>query len=102
VLGGAFLSVAHITQLTALQQLDAEYERVADSMGVPFWTLLWRVHLPVCLPAVMQVAGYFFVNAMTTVSAVVFCTRPKPRWPRWPCWPWMTRATSLPPPPWPR
>ena len=36
-----FFSVAHITQLTALQQLDAEYERVADSMGVPFWTLLF-------------------------------------------------------------
>lgn len=72
-----FFSVAHITQLTALQQLDAEYERVADSMGVPFWTLLWRVHLPVCLPAVMQVAGYFFVNAMTTVSAVVFLYSPE-------------------------
>ena len=72
-----FFSVAHITQLTALQQLDHEYERVADSMGVPFWTLLWRVHLPVCLPAVMQVAGYFFVNAMTTVSAVVFLYSPQ-------------------------
>lgn len=72
-----FFSVAHITQLTALQQLDAEYERVADSMGVPFWSLLWRVHLPVCLPAVMQVAGYFFVNAMTTVSAVVFLYSPE-------------------------
>ncbi len=72
-----FFSVAHITQLTALQQLDAEYERVADSMGVPFWTVLWRVHLPVCLPTVMQVAGYFFVNAMTTVSAVVFLYAPE-------------------------
>ncbi|QNN56045.1 putative 2-aminoethylphosphonate ABC transporter permease subunit [Diaphorobacter ruginosibacter] len=72
-----FFSVAHITQLTALQQLDSEYERVADSMGVPFWTLLWRVHLPVCLPVVAQVAGYFFVNAMTTVSAVVFLYSPE-------------------------
>ncbi|MDR0224964.1 MAG: putative 2-aminoethylphosphonate ABC transporter permease subunit [Burkholderiaceae bacterium] len=71
-----FFSVAHITLLTALQQLDAEYERVADSLGVPFWTLLWRVHLPVCLPVLMQVAGYFFVNAMTTVSAVVFLYSP--------------------------
>lgn len=44
---------------------------------MPFWTLLWRVHLPVCLPAVMQVAGYFFVNAMTTVSAVVFLYSPE-------------------------
>ena len=72
-----FFSVAHITQLAALQQLDAEYERVADSLGVAFWTLLWRVHLPVCMPVVMQVAGYFFVNAMTTVSAVVFLYSPE-------------------------
>ena len=70
-------SVAHITQLTALRQLDREYERVAESLGVPFWKTLWRVHLPVCLPALLQVAGYFFVSAMTTVSAVVFIYSPE-------------------------
>jgi iron(III) transport system permease protein len=72
-----FYSVAHITQLAALQQLDAEYERVADSLGLPFWHMLWRVHLPVCLPTVVQVGGYFFVNALTTVSAVVFLYSPE-------------------------
>lgn len=70
-------SVAHITQLTALRQLDREYELVAESLGVPFWKTLWRVHLPVCLPALLQVAGYFFVSAMTTVSAVVFIYSPE-------------------------
>lgn len=70
-------SVAHITQLTALRQLDREYEGVAESLGVPFWKTLWRVHLPVCLPAMLQVAGYFFVSAMTTVSAVVFIYSPE-------------------------
>jgi iron(III) transport system permease protein len=70
-------SVAHITQLTALRQLDPEYELVTQSLGVPFWQTLLRVHLPVCLPAVLQVAGYFFVNAMTTVSAVVFIYSPE-------------------------
>lgn len=70
-------SVAHITQLTALRQLDREYELVAESLGVPFWKTLWRVHLPVCLPAMLQVAGYFFVSAMTTVSAVVFIYSPE-------------------------
>ncbi len=72
-----FFSVAHITQLAALQQLDAEYERAAQALGIPFWSMLWRVHLPVCLPTLMQVAGYFFVNAMTTVSAVVFIYSPE-------------------------
>ena len=70
-------SVAHITQLTALRQFDREYELVAESLGVPFWKTLWRVHLPVCLPALLQVAGYFFVSAMTTVSAVVFIYSPE-------------------------
>lgn len=72
-----FFSVAHLASLTALRQLDHEYERVAESMGVPFWRTLWRVHLPVALPTVLQVGGYFFVNAMTTVSAVVFLYSPQ-------------------------
>jgi iron(III) transport system permease protein len=71
-----FFSVAHITQLTALRQLDAEYELVSESLGLPFWKTLWRVHLPIALPTLMQVAGYFFVNALTTVSAVVFLYSP--------------------------
>jgi iron(III) transport system permease protein len=71
-----FFSVAHLTQLTALRQLDREYEFVAESLGVPFWRTVLGVHLPVCLPAMLEVAGYFFVNAMTTVSAVVFLYAP--------------------------
>ncbi|MDM0075906.1 putative 2-aminoethylphosphonate ABC transporter permease subunit [Variovorax sp. J2P1-59] len=72
-----FFSVAHLTSLTALRQLDREYELVSESMGVPFWRTLWRVHVPVALPTVLNVAGYFFVNAMTTVSAVVFLYSPQ-------------------------
>ncbi|MET3478586.1 putative 2-aminoethylphosphonate ABC transporter permease subunit [Variovorax atrisoli] len=72
-----FFSVAHLTSLTALRQLDREYELVSESMGVPFWRTLWRVHLPVALPTVINVGGYFFVNAMTTVSAVVFLYSPQ-------------------------
>lgn len=71
-----FFSVAHLTLLSALRQLDREFEVVADSLGVPFWQTAWRVHLPVCLPALVEVAGFFFVNAMTTVSAVVFLYSP--------------------------
>jgi len=72
-----FFSVAHLTSLTALRQLDREYELVSESMGIPFWRTLWRVHLPVALPTVLNVGGYFFVNAMTTVSAVVFLYSPQ-------------------------
>ena len=71
-----FFSVAHLTQLAALRQLDREFEAVSASLGVPFWRTMWRVHLPVCAPTVIDVAGYFFVIAMTTVSAVVFLYGP--------------------------
>jgi iron(III) transport system permease protein len=71
-----FYSVAHLTMLASLRQLDREYELVAESLGVPFWRTALTVHLPVSLPAIVDVAGYFFVNAMTTVSAVVFLYAP--------------------------
>jgi iron(III) transport system permease protein len=49
---------------------------VSASLRVPFWRTFGRVTLPVCLPAVLDIAMYLFVNAMTTVSAVVFLYAP--------------------------
>jgi iron(III) transport system permease protein len=31
-----------------------------------------RVTVPICMPAVLDITIYLFVNAMTTVSAVIF------------------------------
>ena len=62
----------HLTALTAFKSLDAEYEFVSASLKVPFYRTFWQVTLPICLPAVLDISVYFFVNAMTTVSAVVF------------------------------
>ncbi|MDQ2632545.1 MAG: putative 2-aminoethylphosphonate ABC transporter permease subunit [Pseudomonadota bacterium] len=67
-----FYTVSHLTALTALKQMDAEFEPVADSLKQPFQKLFFRVTVPVCLPAILDISIYLFVNAMTTVSAVVF------------------------------
>jgi iron(III) transport system permease protein len=67
-----FYTVGHLTALTALKQIDAEFEPVASSLRQPFWRLFARVTVPVCLPAILDISIYMFVNAMTTVSAVVF------------------------------
>ena len=72
-----FYSSSHLTALTALKQLDAEFESVSASLKVPFYKTFWRVTVPVCLPAVIDIARYYFVNAMTTISAVVFLYSPK-------------------------
>jgi iron(III) transport system permease protein len=41
-------------------------------MGVPFYKTFMKVTVPMCLPAILEVAMYYFVNAMVTVSAVIF------------------------------
>ena len=33
--------------------------------------------VPVCLPSIIDISRYYFVNAMTTISAVVFLYSPK-------------------------
>jgi iron(III) transport system permease protein len=67
-----FYTVSHLTALTALKQMDREFEPVAASLKQPFHKLFFRVTVPVCLPAILDISIYLFVNAMTTVSAVVF------------------------------
>ncbi|MDQ0861730.1 putative 2-aminoethylphosphonate ABC transporter permease subunit [Bacillus sp. V2I10] len=67
-----FYSVSFITATTALKKLDKEFELVSESMGVPFYKTFMKVTVPMCLPAILEVAMYYFVNAMVTVSAVIF------------------------------
>lgn len=67
-----FYTVSHLTATTALKQLDHEFEAVSASLKVSLLRTMSRVTLPVCLPAVLDISIYLFVNAMTTVSAVIF------------------------------
>ncbi len=67
-----FYTVSHLTAVTALKQMDNEFESVSASLKQPFYKLFARVSVPVCLPAILDISIYLFVNAMTTVSAVVF------------------------------
>jgi iron(III) transport system permease protein len=72
-----FYTTGHLTAVTALKALDAEFEAVSASLKVPFWVTLRRVTLPICTPAMIDIARYFFINAMTTISAVVFLYSPE-------------------------
>jgi iron(III) transport system permease protein len=67
-----FYTVAHITAVTALKQIDGEFEAVSASLKVPFWRTFRRVTVPICMPAILDIMVYMFVNALTTVSAVIF------------------------------
>lgn len=72
-----YYTVPHLTAMTALKQLDAEFEAVSASLKVPFYKTFMRVTFPVCLPAIFDIWIYLFLNAMTTVSAVVFLWGPQ-------------------------
>ena len=72
-----FYTVSHLTCLTALKQLDPEFEAVSLSLKTPVWRTVGKVTLPGCLPALLDVGSYLFLNAMTTVSAVVFLYSPE-------------------------
>lgn len=67
-----FFTVGFFTATSALKQLDCEFETVSYAMGVPFWEVLRKVTVVVCSPAILEIFFFFFVNCMTTVSAVIF------------------------------
>ena len=71
-----YLTTAHMTATTALRQLDSEFEAAALSLKAPLYRHYWRVTLPICLPALLDIVRYLFVSAMTTVSAAIFLYSP--------------------------
>lgn len=72
-----FFTTSYITAVTTIKQIDSEFEDVSDSMGVAFYHTFLRVTVPIAIPSILEIARYFFVNAMTTVSAVVFLYSPQ-------------------------
>ena len=71
-----YFTVPFLTATGALKQMDAEFEGVSASLGVPFWRTFARVTVPIALPSIVAISMYFFLNAMVTLSAVVFLVAP--------------------------
>jgi iron(III) transport system permease protein len=71
-----YYTSSHLTAVTALKQIDDEFEAVSASLKVPFYKTFFRVTLPVCLPALLDIARYYFVVSMATLSGVVFLYSP--------------------------
>ncbi len=67
-----FIPVCFTTARTTLKNCDREFEVLSAALGVHPMHLIRRVILPITLPAMIEVALYLFVNAMITVSALIF------------------------------
>ncbi|MEW6598957.1 MAG: putative 2-aminoethylphosphonate ABC transporter permease subunit [Pseudomonadota bacterium] len=71
-----FYAVPHLSSVSALKALDREFEPAGAVLGRSRFVVLARVLAPLSAPALVEIAAYLFVNAMTTVSAVVFLYPP--------------------------
>jgi iron(III) transport system permease protein len=71
-----YFTVPFLTATTSLKHMDAEWENVSASLGVPFYRTFWRVTVPIALPTIVAISMYFFLNAMVTLSAAVFLVAP--------------------------
>lgn len=72
-----YYTSSHLTAVTALKQIDNEFEAVSASLKVPFFKTFLRVTVPVCLPAILDIGRYFFVVSMASLSAAIFLYTPE-------------------------
>jgi iron(III) transport system permease protein len=67
-----FYTVSHLTATTVVEAARPGIRggvRVAQGVAAAHDG---RVTVPICLPSILDISIYLFVNAMTTVSAVIF------------------------------
>ena len=71
-----YFTVPHLTSVSAVKALDPEYEAAAAMSGRGTFSVFRAVAVPLSAVSLTEIALYFFVNAMTTVSVVVFLYPP--------------------------
>lgn len=72
-----YYTSSHLTAITALKQIDNEFEAVSASLKVPLFKTFFRVTVPVCLPAILDIGRYFFVVSMASLSCAIFLYTPE-------------------------
>ena len=67
-----FYTVPHLMAVGGLIKLDREVDLAAQALRSGPAATGRRIHVAVLGPTLIDIAGYLFVNAMTTVSALMF------------------------------
>lgn len=67
-----FYTVPHLMAVGGLLSLDREIDMAAKALRAGPIMTARKIYLPTLAPVLIDIAGYFFVNAMTTVSALIF------------------------------
>ena len=67
-----FFSVPALSIKEAFMKIDKELGAMGKILGLSAFSMLKRVYFPLCLPAILESFIYYFLNAMVTISAVIF------------------------------
>ena len=67
-----FFSTPYLMMKSSLAKMNASWETTAMLMGDSWIKTILRVVTPNAFSTIVEVFGYYFVNAMVTVSAVIF------------------------------
>lgn len=67
-----FFSSPYLMMKNSLMKMNAGYETTARLMGDSWFKTILRVVTPNALSSLLEVFSYYFINAMVTVSAVIF------------------------------
>lgn len=67
-----FFATPYMMMKNSLSKMNGSWEKTAKLMGDSWVKTLIRVITPNALSSLLEVFGYYFINAMVTVSAVIF------------------------------
>jgi iron(III) transport system permease protein len=67
-----FFSTPYLMLKGTLEKMNSSWETTAMLMGDSWIKTIIRIVTPNAMPTILQVFEYYFVNAMVTVSAIIF------------------------------
>lgn len=67
-----YFSTPYLMMKNSLSKMNAGWETTAMLMGDSWLKTIVRIVTPNALPSLLEVFGYYFINAMVTISALVF------------------------------
>ena len=67
-----FFASPYLMAYNALNKLNSSLEAVGQTLGIPRRRMILDVFLPQTSGTLVEMASYFFVNCMVTISAVAF------------------------------
>ncbi len=67
-----YFSTPYLMLKNSLEKLNSSWEKTAQLMGDSWFKTIRRIITPNIRTTIFEVLGYYFINAMVTISAIIF------------------------------